>query len=174
MCLWHHEEQQILILPFWGRAQVEGTSEGVKFWWFLHTIQPSLLEACSTRTCPAATHTSVSLCWSLSITVGFSPSALWEAPMVAQSRTACVASGPRWVVIWLNASATALSCPFWYSNWKCNFARAPTHQWPVVSNWGLSWCMLRDYYQFLPRKVGKIDILWNVPWQPISMPETLT
>ena len=28
--LWHHKEQQILISPFWGRAQVEGTSEGSK------------------------------------------------------------------------------------------------------------------------------------------------
>ena len=28
--LWHHEEQQILILPFWGRVQVEGTLEGGK------------------------------------------------------------------------------------------------------------------------------------------------
>ena len=26
--LWHHIEQQILILPFWGGAQVKGTSEG--------------------------------------------------------------------------------------------------------------------------------------------------
>ena len=24
VCLWPHEEQQILILPFWGRVQIEG------------------------------------------------------------------------------------------------------------------------------------------------------
>ena len=28
--LWHHKEQQILIFPFWGRVQVEGTLEGGK------------------------------------------------------------------------------------------------------------------------------------------------
>ena len=25
---WHHEEKQILILPFWGGAQIEGALEG--------------------------------------------------------------------------------------------------------------------------------------------------
>ena len=73
------------------------------------------------------THTSFSLSWSPLITVAFSPFALWEAPMIAPSRMACMASGPTRVVIWLSTSATALSHPFWYSNWKLNFARAPTH-----------------------------------------------
>ena len=74
-----------------------------------------------------ATCTSFSFCWSPSITAGSSPYALWEAPIVAPSRTACTASDPRQVVIQLSASATALSHPFWYSSWKLNFARAPTH-----------------------------------------------
>ena len=30
MHLWHHKEQQILILAFWGRVQAEGTLEGGK------------------------------------------------------------------------------------------------------------------------------------------------
>ena len=47
--------------------------------------------------------------------------------MVAPSRMAHMASGPRQVVIQLSASATALSHPFWYSRQKLNFARAPTH-----------------------------------------------
>ena len=130
--LWHHKEQQILILPFWGRVQVRVPWRVVKFWQFLCTIQPSSLEACSprsvlrsvffldpnhcktacsswsslwaatqsfmcisTRTHPVATCTSSSLCWSLSVTVGFSPSALWGAPMVAPSRMACMAFGQR-------------------------------------------------------------------------------
>ena len=75
-----------------------------------------------------ATHTFFSFCWSPSITAGPSPSALWGAPMVAPSRMACTASSPRQVIIQLSASATALSRPFWYSSWKLNFARAPTHQ----------------------------------------------
>ena len=73
-------------------------------------------------------HTSFSFCWSPLITAGYSPSALWGAPMVAPSRMACSASGPRQVVIQLSAFATALSHPFWYSSQKLNFARAPTHQ----------------------------------------------
>ena len=66
-------------------------------------------------------------CWSPLITAGSSPSALWEAPIVAPSRMACMYSSPRLVVIQLSASATALSRPFWYSNQKLNLARAPTH-----------------------------------------------
>ena len=130
--LWHHQEQQILILPFWGRVQIEGTLEGGKILVISPYHLALLIKACSlrsvlrsvffldsnhcktvcssgssfwaatqsvtcisTRTCPVVTHTSSSLCWSLSITVGFSPSALWGAPMVAPSRMACMASGPR-------------------------------------------------------------------------------
>ena len=163
--LWHHEEQQILILLFWGRVQVEGTLEGGKILAISPYHLASSLKACSlrsvlrsvffldsnhgktacssgssfwaatqsvtcisTRTHPVVTHTSSFLCWSLSITVGFSSSTPWGAPMVAPSRTDCMASSPRQVVIWLNASATVLSHPFWYSNWKLNLARAPTHQ----------------------------------------------
>ena len=130
----------------------------MKFWWFLHTIQPSSLEACSprsvlrsvffiasnqhstastsessfwaadqlvtcisTRTHPAATHTSFSFSWSPSTMAGSSPSVLWVAPKVAPSRMDCMASRPRWVVIQPSTSATVLSCPFWYSNQKLNF-----------------------------------------------------
>ena len=52
-----------------------------------------------------------------------------RAPMVAPPRTACPwpLAQDQWLFR-LNASATALSHPFWYSNWKLNFARPPTHQ----------------------------------------------
>ena len=40
---------------------------------------------------------------------GFSFSALCKAPMAALSKTACTASGSRWVVTRLKASAAALS-----------------------------------------------------------------
>ena len=139
----------MLILPFQVECRWRVPQRVVKLWPFLHTIWPSLLEACSsrsalrsvffldsnhcktacssgssfwaatqlvtcisTRTCPAVTHTSSSLCWSLSITAGFSPSTLWGAPIVAPSRMACMASGPRQVVIWLNASATVFISSF--------------------------------------------------------------
>ena len=45
--------------------------------------------------------------------------------------------GPRWVVIRLSMSASVLSCPFWYSNWKLNFTRDPTHWWSVASKLGV-------------------------------------
>ena len=81
----------------------------------------------STRTHPVVTHTSFSISWSPSTTTGSSPSALWAAPKVAPSRMDCMASRPRQVTIQLSMSATVLSHPFWYSNQKLNFARAPTH-----------------------------------------------
>ena len=81
----------------------------------------------SACTCPAATCTSFSILWSPSTTEGSWPSALWAIPRVTPSRMDCTASGPRGVVIQPRASATVLSHPFWYSNWKLNLARAPTH-----------------------------------------------
>ena len=94
----------------------------------------------------------LSLSWSPLITAGSSPSALWEAPRVAPSRTACMASESRCVVIRLSASATALSHPFWYSNWKLNFARAPIHQWPVASKLGVVIMYVRGLLSVLTRK----------------------
>ena len=84
----------------------------------------------------AATHNSFSMPWSPSTTVGSWLSALWVAPGVTSSRTDLTMSGSRQVVIWLKTSAMVLSHPFWYSNWKLNLARAPTHQWPVASRLG--------------------------------------
>ena len=81
----------------------------------------------STKTHPAATCTSFSMLWSPSTMAGSSPSALWVAPKVTPSRMDCTASRPRQVVIQLSTSAPVLSYPFWYSNWKLNFTRAPTH-----------------------------------------------
>ena len=146
----------------------------MKFWQFLNTIWPSLLEAWSPRsvlrsvffwapyqfsmayrtrssfwaaaqlvmcisTCthPVVTHTSFSTLWSPSTIEGLWPSALWAIPRITPSMMDYTALGPRWVVIQLRASATVLSCPFWYSNWKLNLTRAPTHQWPVVSELGV-------------------------------------
>ena len=145
----------------------------MKFWQFLHTTQPSLLEESSPRsvlrlvflwvpnqfskvfrtgssfwavaqlvtcisacTCPVATHTSFAILWSPSTTEGSWPSSLWAIPRVTPSRMDCTASGPRQVVIQLRASATVLSHPFWYFNWKLSLARAPTLWWPVASKLG--------------------------------------
>ena len=99
------------------------SSSGSSFWAAVQSVT-----CISTRTCPAVTHTSFSLSWSASITAGSSPSALWEVPMVAPSRMACMASGKRQVVIQLIASAMTLSHPFCYSNQKLNFTRAATHR----------------------------------------------
>ena len=146
----------------------------MKFWWFLHTIWPSSLEACSprsvlrsvfflasnqcntasstgsslwavaqlvtcisTRTCLAATHTSF-LCYGhIQPLQGHLLLPSGWCPGVTPSRTDHTSSRLRQVVIWLSTSATVLSHPFWYSNWKLNFARAPTHQWPVASKLGV-------------------------------------
>ena len=147
----------------------------VKFWQFLHTTWPSLLEACSpmsvlrsvffwapsqfnmafrtgssfwaaaqsvmcisTCTHPVVTCTSYSTLWSPSTIEGSWLSALWAIPKATPSRMDFMASGSRQVVTWLRVSATVLSHPFWYSNWKLNLARAPSHQWPVASKLGLS------------------------------------
>ena len=89
----------------------------------------------STRTHPAATCTSFSFSWSPSTTVRVNRTRV--VPKVAPSRTDCTAFGPRQVVIQLSMSATVLSCPFWYSSWKLNFARAQTHRCPVASKFGV-------------------------------------
>ena len=90
--------------------------------------------------------------WSPLTTAGSSPSALWAAPKVAPSRTDCTASGPRRVAIWLSVSATVLSYPFWYSNWKLNFTRAPTHWWPVASKLGVVIIYVRGLLLVLTKK----------------------
>ena len=162
----------------------------MKFWWFLHTIWPSSLETCSsrsvlqsifflasnqcnmasssvsslrdvaqlvigisTRTCPAVTQTSFSVLWLKSTMAESSPSALWVAPKVTPSRMDCMSSGPRLVVIWLSISATVLSHLFWYSNWKLNFARAPTHWWPVVSKLRVGTIYVKGLLSVLTKKV---------------------
>ena len=161
----------------------------MEFWQFLHTIQPSLLEACSSRsvlrsvffwapnqfnmafrtrssfwavvqpvicisTCthPVATCTSFSTLWSPSTTEGLWPSVLWAIPRVTPSRMDCTASGSRQVVIWLRASATILSHPFWYSNWKLNLTRAPTHQWPLASKLGVVLIYVKGLLSVLTKK----------------------
>ena len=79
--------------------------------------------------------------------------------MVAPSRTACTASSPRQVVIQLSASATALSHPFWYSNWKLNFTRAPTHWWPVASKLGVVIIYIKGLLSVLLGRVGITSFL---------------
>ena len=98
------------------------SSSGSSFW-----AADQLVTCILTRTHPAVTHTSFSFSWSPPTMAGSSPSALWAAPKVAPSRMDCTASGPRQVVIQLITSATVLSHPFWYSNQKLNFLRAPAH-----------------------------------------------
>ena len=106
----------------------------------------------STRTHPAVTHTSFSMLWSPSTMAGSSPSALWAAPKATLSRTDCMASRVGWVVIQLSMSAMVLSCPFWYSNQKLHFARAPTHQWPVASKLGVVRIYVKGLLSVLTRK----------------------
>ena len=107
---------------FFASNQCSTTSSSESSFW----AAAQLVTCISTRTHPAVTHTSFSFSLSPSTMAGSSPSALWAAPKIVPSRTDCTASRPRQVVIQLSASATVLSHPFWYSNWKLNFARAPT------------------------------------------------
>ena len=97
---------------------------------FLWALAQSVMYIC-TSTWPVATHTSCSKPWSPSIMVGSWTSAWCTAPRVTPLRISLTVSGLRWVVTWLSTSATVISDPFWYSNWKLNLARAPTHWWPV-------------------------------------------
>ena len=105
---------------------------GYSFW-----AVAQLVTCILTCTCPAVVCTSFSILWSPSSTEGSWPSALSAIPNVTPTRTDCTALGPRQVVIQLRASTTVLSHPFWYSNWKLNLTRAPTHQWPVASKLGV-------------------------------------
>ena len=111
-----------------------------------------LVTCISTRTCLAMTHTSFSMLWWTPTMAGSPPSALWVAPKITPSRMDHTASGPRWVVIWLSMSAMVLSHPFWYSNQKLNFARAPTHWWPVVSKLGVVIIYAKGLLSVLTRK----------------------
>ena len=83
---------------------------------------------------------------------GFSFSALWEVPMVAPSKMACMASSSKWVITWLKASATALSHPFWYSNQKSYLARALTHWCPVASKLGVVMMYVKGLLSVFTRK----------------------
>ena len=122
-------------------------SSGSSFWAVAQSVT-----YISTRIHPVVTHTSFSNGWSFLMMAWFSPSALWEAPMVAPSRTACTASGSRWVVTQLKASATVLSCPFWYSNQKSYLARAPAHQCPVASKLGVVKMYVKGLLSVFTRK----------------------
>ena len=86
---------------------------------------------------PAATHTSCSKSWSPSVMVGSWTSAQCTASRVTPLRIYLTMSGSRQVVTQLSISTTVLSSPFWYSNWKLNLARAPTHWWPVALRFGV-------------------------------------
>ena len=82
--------------------------------------------------CPVATQTSCSKSWSPSTMVGSLTSALCAAPRSCpiEDRSHCI-----WVEVGSNPAQhicyAVIAGPFWYSNWKLNLARAPTHQWPV-------------------------------------------
>ena len=106
----------------------------------------------STRTHPAVTCTSFSRLWSPSTMAGSYPLALWVALKTTPSRTDHRAFVLRQVVIWLSTSATVLSRPFWYSNWKSNFARAPTHWWLVASKLGVVIIYVKGLLSVLTRK----------------------
>ena len=80
---------------------------------------------------PVATCVSCSKCWSPSTTAGSWTWAWCVIPKVTPLRMDFTVSRSSWVVAQLSTSATVLSCPFWYSNSKLNYARAPTHQWPI-------------------------------------------
>ena len=86
-----------------------------------------------TDTHPAVTQTSCSKSWSPLAMVGSWTSTQCAAPRFIPLRTDLTVSGLRQVVIQISTSATVVLHPFWYSNWKLNLARAPTHQWPVAS-----------------------------------------
>ena len=105
--------------------------------------EAQLVTCISTRTHPAATHTSFSMSWSPSIMTGLSVSALCVAPKVTPSR---------WVVIQLSASNTVLSHPFWYSNQRLNFTRDPTLWWPVASKLGVVIIYVKELLSVLNRK----------------------
>ena len=90
-----------------------------------------------TNMCPVATCTSFSKLCSPSTMVGSWISAQCAVPRVIPLRIDLTMSGSRWVVIWLSTSATVLLHHFWYSSWKLNLARAPTHRWPVASRLGV-------------------------------------
>ena len=118
---------------FWTSNQVNSASStGSSLWAVAQSVT-----CISTRICSAVMHTSFSMLWSPSTMAGSHPSALWVAPKVTPFRMDDTASGPRQVVIQLSTSAMVLSHPFWYSNWKLNFTRAPTNQWPVASELGV-------------------------------------
>ena len=116
-----------------------------------------------TNTHPVAACTSFSIPWSPSTMAESWLSALWAAPRVIPSRTDHTMSGLRWVVIQLSTSAMVLLHPFWYSNWKLNLVRAPTHWWPVALRLGLSWYRLKDYCWSSLGTVDMASTLWNVP-----------
>ena len=105
-------------------------------WIFLLASAQSVTCIC-TNAWPAATRTSCSKPWSPSTMAGSWISTWCTAPMVTLSRIDLTVPGLRQVVTWLNTSATMLSHPFWYSNWKLNLARAPTHRWPVALRLGV-------------------------------------
>ena len=107
-------------------------STGSSFW----TSVQSVSSICTSAQ-PVATCTSCSKPWSPLTMVGSWTSTQCTAPRVTQSRIDLTVSGSRFIVTWLNKSATVLSYPFWYSNWKLNLARALTHQWPVALTLGV-------------------------------------
>ena len=90
----------------------------------------------STRTWPAATHTPFSFSGHPQPQQGLLLlSSGWHLRLLHPGRIEWL-----WSKISGNSnstSATVLSCPFWNSNQKLNFARAPTHQWPVASKLGV-------------------------------------
>ena len=80
-----------------------------------------------TRMWAAVTCTSCSN-WQLPLTTArLSTSARCMVPTVTPLRIDLTVSSSSQAVSWLKASTSVLSCPFWYSNWKVNHARAPTH-----------------------------------------------
>ena len=173
---WNFGNSSILFgPPHWKHAPSGVSSDQSSSWPLTNTIShlvqgllfglwPNWWHAFSTRTCPAAMHTSFSISWS--------PSTI-AAPKVAPSRMDCTASRPRQVVIQLSTSATVLSHPFWYSTWKLNFARAATHQWPVASKLEVVIIYVRGLLSVLTKKgwYNKYSLKCSMmAWWPILAP----
>ena len=91
----------------------------------------------STDTHPAVTHTSF-LCYG-----HFQPlwgHSLWPYEWhLGLLHLGWTVQPPGWGKWWCSSACLplVLSHPFWYSNWKLNLARAPTHWWPVASKLGV-------------------------------------